>query len=120
MTQIKEIKRIFRHKRISRKIKGSIQRPRLVVYRSIKNIYIQLIDDIEAKTLLSLSTASSAIKEKIGAGGDVRAAALLGEMFAKLAKDKGIEKIVFDRSGYAYHGRIKALAETLRKGGLVF
>lgn len=120
MTLIKEIKRAFRHKRIRAKVRGTSGRPRLVVHRSIKNTYIQLIDDIEAKTLLSLSTSSAKIKEKIGSGGNVKAAAFLGEMFAELAKGKGIDRIVFDRSGYAYHGRIKALAEALRKGGLVF
>lgn len=120
MVSVKETKRIFRHKRIRDKIDGTSQRPRLVVHRSVKNISLQVINDAERKTLLSLSTASKSIKEKFGYGGNIKAAIFLGEMFAKLAKEKGIDKVVFDRSGYAYHGRIKALAETLRKGGLVY
>lgn len=81
---------------------------------------LQLIDDARSLTIASLSTTSKDIKEKIGYAGNIKAATLLGEIFVKLAAAKGIKKIVFDRNGYAYHGRIRALAEALRKGGLVF
>ena len=92
----------------------------MIVSRSLKNIQAQLIDDLKAKTLLALSTTSKEIKNKIGYGGNSKAAAILGELCAKAAIEKGIKTIVFDRSGYAYHGRVKAFAEALRKGGLVF
>ena len=116
----KERKRIARHKRIRARIKGAAGIPRLVVNRGLKNMQVQLIDDVESKTILSLSTTAKEIREKIGYGGNVKAAQSLGEAFAKLAVTKGIKGIVFDRCGYAYHGRVMALAEALRKGGLVF
>lgn len=90
------------------------------MHRSTKNIHVQLIDDTQAKTLLSLSSTAKDLKGKIPYGGNVKAASLLGETFAKEAQAKGIKKIVFDRGGYLYHGRVKALAESLRKGGLEF
>jgi large subunit ribosomal protein L18 len=112
--------RLKRHLRIRNKIIGTKGVPRLSVFRSLKNTYVQLIDDIEGKTLLSFSTAGKDIKAKLKYGGNVKAASLLGEEFAKQASAKGIKKIVFDRGGYLYHGRLKALAEGLRKGGLQF
>ena len=81
---------------------------------------IQLVDDTKNQAVLSLSTSSQEVKEKAAYGGNIKAANILGELFAASAKDKGIKSVVFDRGGYAYHGRIKALAEALRKGGLVF
>jgi len=90
------------------------------VFRSHNNIYAQVIDDVEQKTLLSCSTLNKQIKEKIAHGGNVKAAALLGEELAKMAQAKGVKKIAFDRGGYLYHGCVKALAEALRKGGLEF
>ena len=120
MALAKEIKRLARHTRIRAKIKGAAGCPRLAVFRSLKNMQAQLIDDIAARTLLALSTTAKEIREKCGYGGNVKAANLLGGEFAKLAIAKGIKSIVFDRSGYAYHGRVKALAEALRKGGLTF
>jgi large subunit ribosomal protein L18 len=116
----KKIGRLKRRKRIRHKVVGSPQRPRLSVFRSTKNIYAQIVDDIEGKTMLSCSTVHKDIRAKIGYGGNVKAAALLGEELAKKATAKGIKKIVFDRGGYRYHGRLKALAENLRKGGLEF
>lgn len=120
MTTVKEAKRISRHKRIRAKIRGTPERPRLCVHRGLRNMQAQLIDDTESKTILSLSTTARELREKIGYCGNVKASRLLGEMFAQKAAAKGIQKAVFDRSGFAYQGRIKALAEALRKGGLIF
>ena len=99
---------------------GRPECPRLAVFRSLKNIQLQLIDDTQAKVLLSLSTLAKEVREKATYGGNVKAADILGELFAGYAVAKGIKRIVFDRNGYAYHGRIKAIASALRKGGLAF
>lgn len=120
MEAVKEIKRISRHKRIRNKVIGTQERPRLCVHRSLNNMELQLVDDTSAKTILSLSTAAKSIKEKARSGGNVKAASFLGGMFARLAREKNIKEVVFDRAGYAYHGRVKALCESLREGGLVF
>lgn len=120
MSLVKERKRIARHKRIRGRMNGAPERPRLSVHRSLKNMQVQLIDDTCARTILSLSTTAKEVKEKIGYGGNIKAAAFLGEMFARLVKEKDIKEVVFDRGGYTYHGRVKALTEALRKGGLVF
>jgi len=111
--------RVKRHKRIRKKIAGTKEKPRLSVYRSLKNIYAQLIDDENHTTILTISTQQKELKEKVKAN-NINAAALLGDSIAKRAKDKGIESVVFDRGGYLYHGRIKAVAEAARKGGLKF
>lgn len=116
----KRVGRFKRKLRIRNKIMGSRERPRLNVFRSLKNISVQLVDDIEEKTLLSCSTLDKDIKGKVGYGGNVKAATVLGEELVKKAQTKGIKKIVFDRAGYLYHGRIKALADALRKGGIEF
>jgi len=107
-----------RHKGIRKKVAGTSEKPRLCVFRSNKNFYAQAIDDIKQKTLISLSTIDSAVKGKFVSGGNVMAAQLLGEEFAKRVKEKGLERLVFDRAGYRYHGRIKAFAEAARKNGL--
>lgn len=112
--------RIRRHKIIRKRITGTKDKPRLCVFRSSKNLYAQLIDDMKGHTLFSFSTNISGLKSKIAYGGNVKAAASLGEEFAKRAKEKGFNKIVFDRAGYRYHGRVKAFAEGVRKNGLVF
>ena len=106
--------------RIRKNIWGTKERPRMVVYRSLKNLYVQLVDDLQHKTLISVSTNTPFIKEKIGYGGNIKAAALLGDFLAKRVLEKGIKSIVFDRSGYMYHGRVKALAESARKAGISF
>ncbi len=116
----KKVSRLRRHKRVRKKVFGTPDKPRLSVYRSLKNIYIQLIDDTRNETLLSLSTKNAKLKDKLKYGGNVKAATLLGEILAQEAKTKGIEKVVFDRAGCSYHGRIKALAEAARKGGMSF
>ncbi|MFA6078998.1 MAG: 50S ribosomal protein L18 [Candidatus Omnitrophota bacterium] len=113
--------RIKRHTRIRKKISGKVERPRLSLYRSLKNLYAQIIDDDAGKTLLALSTASKELADKVKKdGGNVKGASLLGEALAAACKKNGITKVVLDRSGYAYHGRVKALAEAARKGGLDF
>ncbi len=110
-----------RHKIIRRKIAGTSDKPRLSIYRSLSNTYVQLIDDEAGRTVAALATNSPALKDKIKKdGGNLKGVGVLGTAVAALCKEKGIEKIVFDRSGYAYHGKVKALADSLRKGGLKF
>ena len=113
-------KRERRHLRVRQKVYGTKERPRLTVYRSLKNIYCQLIDDSEGKTLVSASTLSPGIKEQVPYGGNKKAAELVGQKIAEEAKKLGIEKVVFDRSWYKFHGRVKALADAARKGNLRF
>lgn len=120
MIRTKAAKRRARHQRIRARIKGVSGCPRLSVYRSIKNIQLQLIDDVKNNVIMSLSSTSKEVKGKLPYAGNIPAANLVGELFAKTAVSKGIKRVVFDRGGCAYHGRIKALAEALRKGGLVF
>ena len=102
------------HKRIRAKLSGTSERPRLNVYRSLNHIYAQLIDDMEGKTVVSASTREAKIK----IGGNVAAAKEIGKKLAEKAKAKGVTKVVFDRGGYLYHGRIKALADAAREAGL--
>ena len=102
------------HTRIRRKLAGTAERPRLNVYRSLNHIYAQVVDDQTGTTIVSTST----IKAK--SGGNVAAAKEVGKTIAELAVEKGIKKVVFDRGGYLYHGRIKALADAAREGGLEF
>ncbi|MBL7069537.1 MAG: 50S ribosomal protein L18 [Candidatus Omnitrophica bacterium] len=109
-----------RHRRIRKKLFGTPKAPRLVIYRSLKNLRVALVDDAGHKTLMSVSTITPGLRDKVGYGGNVKAAGLLGEFFAKKALEKGIDRVVFDRSGYMYHGRIKALAESVLKNGLSF
>lgn len=109
--------RLMRHRRVRGKISGTAARPRLSVFRSAKHIYAQIIDDINGTTLAAASTVD---KEFEGLGSNKEAAKQVGVAVAKKALDKGIEEVVFDRSGYIYHGRIQALAEGAREGGLKF
>lgn len=109
-----------RHLRVRNKIQGTPQRPRLNVFRSGKHIYCQLIDDIQGVTIASASSVDKELSGKITNGGNVEAAKQVGELIAARAKDKGISNIVFDRGGYIYHGRIKALADACREAGLKF
>jgi len=104
------------HTRIRRRVKGTEQRPRLAVFRSVKHIYAQVIDDSKGHTVVAASSS-----EKNGAnGGNLAGAKNVGKMVAERAKDKGIKAVVFDRGGYLYHGRVKALAEAAREAGLEF
>ena len=109
--------RLKRHKRVRAKVFGTAERPRLNVFRSEANIYAQIIDDVNGVTLASASSLDKAIE---GYGGNVAAATAVGKLLAERAKAKGIETVVFDRGGYLYHGRVKALAEGAREGGLQF
>jgi large subunit ribosomal protein L18 len=104
------------HERIRQKVRGSGERPRLAVFRSLKHIYVQLIDDTQGRTLAAASSA-----EKNGAnGGNVAGAKAIGKLIAQRAAEKGIKQIVFDRGGFLYHGRVKALADAAREAGLEF
>ncbi|PTQ56978.1 MAG: LSU ribosomal protein L18p (L5e) [Candidatus Carbobacillus altaicus] len=111
-----------RHYRIRKKLFGNAHRPRLSVYRSTKHIYAQIIDDMQGMTLVHASTLDKELRDQLNeiGTGNKEAAALVGELLARRAKAKGIEKIVFDRGGYKYHGRVQALAEAARAGGLDF
>jgi large subunit ribosomal protein L18 len=105
------------HRRIRRKLRGTPERPRLAVFRSVAHIYAQLIDDNAGTTLASASSVDKGGKTN---GGNVAAAKAIGKLVAERAKDKGIRQVVFDRGGYQYHGRIKALADAARAAGLEF
>jgi large subunit ribosomal protein L18 len=105
------------HRRIRRKLSGTKERPRLAVFRSVAHIYAQVIDDVEGRTLVS---ASSVDKNGKTNGGNVAAAKAIGKLVAERAKEKGVKAVVFDRGGYQYHGRIKALADAAREAGLEF
>ena len=109
--------RIKRHKRVRSKVSGTPECPRLNVFRSEANIYAQVIDDVNGVTLAAASTLDKAIE---GYGGNTAAAAAVGKLVAERAKEKGIENVVFDRGGYLYHGRVQALADGAREGGLKF
>ncbi len=112
--------RLRRHARVRRKISGTSECPRLSVYRSLSNIYAQVIDDVEGKTIISASTLDSSLKGNIKYGGNKAAAAEVGRLVAQKALEKGIKKVVFDRGGFLYHGRVKELADAARKAGLEF
>jgi large subunit ribosomal protein L18 len=107
------------HERIRKKVMGTEVRPRLNVYRSLNNIYVQLIDDLKGVTLVSANSAEGKKGER-RAGGNLAAAKTVGKAIAERAKAKGIDKVVFDRGGYIYHGRVKALADAAREAGLKF
>jgi len=116
----KKIARLARHRRIRKRIRGTSSKPRLCVFRSLRNFYAQIIDDTQQKTLLSLSTIDKRMRGLVAYGGNLKATAMLGEEIAKLASKKGITEVVFDRGGYAYHGKVKAFAEAARSAGLKF
>ena len=105
------------HVRIRRKLSGTQERPRLAVFRSVAHIYAQVIDDVKGVTLVSASSVDKGAKTN---GGNVAAAKTIGKLVAERAKEKGIKSVVFDRGGYQYHGRIKALADAAREAGLEF
>jgi large subunit ribosomal protein L18 len=107
------------HDRIRKKVIGTAERPRLNVYRSLNHIYAQVIDDLKGVTVVAASSAQGKKGERV-TGGNVAAAKTVGKKIAELAKQKGITKVVFDRGGYIYHGRVKALADAAREAGLKF
>lgn len=113
----RKMERTRRHIRVRRKIAGTAERPRLCVYRSNTNLYVQIIDDVAGKTLVSCSTLDKEVKTKHS---NKEAAKEVGTLIAKKATAKKIETVVFDRGGYIYHGVVKALAEAAREGGLKF
>ncbi len=109
-----------RRQHVRQRIVGTAERPRLSVYRSSKNIYAQLIDDLNGVTLAAASSVAPAVRSSTPYGGNVKAAAVVGKQLAEAAKSKGIGKAAFDRGHYRYHGRVKALADAAREGGLHF
>ncbi|TAN43780.1 MAG: 50S ribosomal protein L18 [Nitrospirae bacterium] len=117
---IKETSRQKRHARIRKKVLGTSERPRLCVYKSLNNIYAQIIDDIKGTTLISASTLDKEMKIGEGHKGNADNAKKTGQLLAVKASKAGIKRVVFDRGGYRYHGRIKALADGAREGGLEF
>ncbi|PYV16413.1 MAG: 50S ribosomal protein L18 [Acidobacteria bacterium] len=108
------------HTRIRRKVGGTPERPRLAVYRTLKHIYAQVVDDRSGRTLVAASSVDGALRSQLGGGGNVAAARAVGQAVAERAQAKGIGAVVFDRGGYIYHGRVKALAEAARAAGLKF
>jgi large subunit ribosomal protein L18 len=109
-----------RHRRIRKKVSGTPERPRLAVFRSNNHIYAQIIDDVAQHTLAAASTLDPSLREKLSASATCEASAAVGQLVAQRAREKGVNKVVFDRGGNLYHGRIKALAEAAREAGLDF
>ncbi|MEX2224491.1 MAG: 50S ribosomal protein L18 [Candidatus Rokuibacteriota bacterium] len=120
LTGQKILGRKVRHLRIRRQVIGTPERPRLAVFRSLNHIYAQVVDDASGRTLASVDSRAPEFREKAKAGGNVAAAKIVGELLAQRAKARGISRVVFDRGGYQYHGRVKALAEAARAAGLAF
>ena len=119
-TSTNKIRKI-RHARVAKRIKGDAERPRISVYRSLKNLYIQVINDAEDKTLFGLSMLSKAFKEKVSKPGLNKSnIAVLGKMVAEECSKHGIKQVVFDRNGFKYHGRIEAFANAMREAGISF
>jgi len=116
----RDLKRQRVHDRVRMKVSGTPERPRLCVYRSLDHIYAQIIDDRAGKTLAAASSADKGTKKNLKGGGNVAAAKVVGKEIAERAKAAGLAKVVFDRGGYKYHGRVKALADAAREAGLQF
>ena len=116
----KQIRQLRRRRHVRRKIVGTPERPRLTVFRSSKHIYAQLIDDDAGKTLCAASSLDKDLRARVKRGSNVTAAKEVGQLIASRAKEKGVGAVVFDRGGFQYHGRIKALADAAREGGLKF
>jgi large subunit ribosomal protein L18 len=113
--------RFWRHQRIRQRVRGTAARPRLAVYRSLKHLYAQVIDDEEARTLVAISTLEKDVRTKLDAEkSGLKRSRLLGKLLAARAKERGIGQVAFDRGGYLYHGHVKELAEGVREGGLEF
>ena len=113
-------KRLKRHERVRKNLSGTPEKPRMCVFRSLKNIYVQIIDDVNGSTLAAASSLDKEIKTQMPYGGNKEAAKAVGESIAKKAIAKGIESVAFDRGGFLYHGRVKELADGARAGGLKF
>ncbi len=112
--------RQFRHKRVRKKVIGYPDRPRLCVFRSLKHIYAQVIDDMEGDTLAAASTLDPKVRAELNGKDKTEQAKVVGKVIAERAQEAGIQQVVFDRGGYRYHGRVKALADAAREGGLEF
>ncbi|MGB6484177.1 MAG: 50S ribosomal protein L18 [Candidatus Acidiferrales bacterium] len=108
------------HRRMRQSMAGSEQRPRLCVFRSIKHIRVQLVDDLKGHTIVAASSLDGDVKKQIKGGGNIASAKVVGKIIAERAKAAGVEYVVFDRGGYQYHGRVKALADAAREAGLKF
>jgi large subunit ribosomal protein L18 len=119
-TNPKAVSRIRRKKRIRAKISGTAERPRMTVFRSSKHIYVQVIDDVTGVTLASASDVIPALREELNGKKKAEKAFRVGQIVASACKEKGIDSVVFDRNGFVYHGRIKAVADGARDGGLEF
>jgi large subunit ribosomal protein L18 len=119
-TSLKKQARVKRKKRIRKKIFGTLERPRLTVFRSNRHIYAQLVDDGSGNTLVSASSLDKAFREESDPGDKTQVAEKIGKTIASRAIDKGFKQVVFDRNGFLYHGRVKAVSEGARKGGLEF
>ncbi|MCL5026605.1 MAG: 50S ribosomal protein L18 [Chloroflexi bacterium] len=115
-----KLEREKRHRRIQRKIRGSADRPRLNVFRSLNHVYAQLVDDDAGRTLVAVSTLSPELRGQLDNSKKADQATMVGRMLAEKARGMGVSRVVFDRGGYKYHGRVKMLAEAAREGGLVF
>jgi large subunit ribosomal protein L18 len=123
MISVKEKRdaRLKRKKRVKKKIQGTLDRPRLTVYKTARHIYAQIIDDSTGRTLLAVSTLSKDLQTAVkGVSGNVKGAILVGEVIGKKGTERGLREVIFDRNGFLYHGRIKALANAARENGLLF
>lgn len=118
--KIKQSPREKRARRVRSKVYGTADRPRLSVFRSLKNVYVQIIDDVKGVSLVGLSSSGPELRDQKVEGGKTGMSRVVGKMIAERAKEKGITRVVFDRSGNIYHGRVKAVAEGAREGGLEF
>jgi large subunit ribosomal protein L18 len=120
VNKVKLIRHARRKARVAGVVRGTTERPRLSIFRSIKNISVQIIDDTSGKTLVAVGSGDKSHKTQLKHGGNVAAAKLIGKAIAEKAKAAGVVKVSFDRNGHRYHGRVKALAEAAREGGLQF
>jgi len=121
LTNVRTPGRVLRQARVRKRVRGTDQRPRLTVFRSLKHIYAQVISDESGRTLASASSMSAELRAKLGSkSGNKDAAREVGQLVARLARDAGVQAVVFDRNGFLYHGRVRTLAEAAREGGLQF
>jgi large subunit ribosomal protein L18 len=121
LTNVRSPGRTLRQARVRKRVRGTDQRPRLTVFRSLNHIYAQVISDESGRTLAAASSMSAQVRDKLaGKSGNKNAAREVGQLVARLARDAGVESVVFDRNGFLYHGRVRTLAEAAREGGLQF
>ena len=112
--------RLVRHQRVRKKVSGTTDRPRLCVFRSVEHLYVQLIDDTHGRTLATATTLDAEVRADVSAKTKSQRAGVVGRLLAQRAQKRGVNRVVFDRGGYKYHGRVKALAQAARDGGLEF